>query len=273
MLNIYRPTESERGRQGDRAPRAPIRPEPTLGFEDIGPPPAGFEKPRYGSPAYAIALKAGWITTEQERGDRAAYEARRQRALQTCHRPGLYERPRHAKPKDTGCYVPELSAKLEADRNLTDGARRLARKLAEIIYRQNREGRFTAITVTYLMEALHRSRRTVQRYLRLLEREGYIDTEVIRGQRSRLCTGLLIALCAPLLARHHKKAWPCKLRNPGASKESQNYRFLDSGRKRERLSIAQWSHLCMDGVFRAFMKTDPLGVMKTPPPLNAPLLT
>lgn len=194
--------------------------------------------------------------------------ARWQRSLQTCHRYSLHERQRHARPKDAGAYVPELSANLENDRNLTDGARRLARKLAETIYRQNREGRFTEITVTYLMNALRRSRRTVQRYLRLLEREGYIHTEVVRGVRSRLCTGLMIALCKPLFARHHQSEWPCKLRNPGASKESQNNRTLDFRGKGARLSVRQWSLLCMDGVFRAFMKTDPLGVMKTTPPLT-----
>jgi len=192
--------------------------------------------------------------------------ARRQRALQTCHRYSLYERPRHAPPPETGAYVPELAARLENDRNLTDGARRLARKLAEIIYRQNRGGRFTEITVTYLMKALRRSRRTIQRYLRLLEREGYIHTQVVRGPCSRLCTGLLIALCRPLLARHHEKHWPRKRENPGASKEPQNYRVTDSIGKRECLSVRQWALLCMDGVFRAFMKTDPLGLMETARP-------
>ena len=128
--------------------------------------------------------------------------------------------------------MPELAEALEADRNLTDGARRLARQLAAIIYRQNRQGRFTEITVNYLMTALQRSRRTIQRYLRLLERAGYIHTEVIRGERSRLCTGLLIALCTPLFARHHRKSWPGKAANPGAPKMSQNYKFKDSTKKK-----------------------------------------
>ena len=166
--------------------------------------------------------------------------------------------------------MPELSARLENDRNVTDGARRCARKLAEIIYRQNREGRFTEITVTYLLKALHRSRRTIQRYLRLLEREGYIRTEVVRGVRSRLCTGLCIALCKPLLARHHAKSWPVRRDNPGASQKSQNKRLIDSirdsGRKGERLSVRHWTMLCMDGVFRSFMKTDPHNLMETPRP-------
>jgi hypothetical protein len=203
----------------------------------------------------------------------AESEMRGQRSLQTCHRYRLHEARRYPREPETGAYVPELSAKLESDRNLTDGARRLGRKLAEVVYRQNREGRFTEITVSYLCAALRRSRRTIQRYLRMLEREGYIHTEVVRGERSRLCTGLLIALCAPLLARHHKDEWPRQRRNPGASPESQNHGFLDSRRRGARLSVAQWSLLCMDGVFRAFMKTDPLGLMERPAPLKAPLLS
>lgn len=275
MHQIYRPSEDEVMRRMKQSLRDRMNREQgsrltsAFGDLDFGPPPAGFEKPAYGTPAYAIALKAGWIGAEEEQGDRAAYEERRQRSLQTCHRYTLYERRQHARPAETGAYVPELSARLEADRNLTDGARRLARKLAEIIYRQNRAGRFTEITVTYLMEALHRSRRTVQRYLRLLEREGYINTQVIRGTRSRMCTGLAIALCKQLLASHHQERWPAKRETPGASKESQNKRFLDSIGSRERLSVRRWSLLCMDGVFRAFMKTDPLGLMKISPPLPA----
>ncbi|MGE3627920.1 MAG: HTH domain-containing protein [Hyphomicrobiales bacterium] len=199
--------------------------------------------------------------------------ARRQRSLQTCHRYSLYERPRHAPPAETGAYVPELPARLENDGNLTDGARRLARKLAEIVYRQNREGRQTEITVTFLMNGLRRSRRTIQRYLRLLEREGYIHTQVVRGYSSRLCTGLLIALCRPMFARHHENQWPRKRGNPGASKESQNYRTQRFQGTGKHLTVRQWALMCMDGVFRAFMKTDPLGVTETAPPLNAERLS
>lgn len=276
MLGIYRPSEEEimtqahralRKRLGASAPGCPAAGRPAPLGELIDAPPGAFQKPRYGTPAYAIAFKAGWTAVKEEQADRLTYEPRRERSLQTCHRYALYEQPRHPRLKETGAYVPELSSGLEADRNLTDGARRLARKLAEIIYRENRAGRFTEITVTYLMDALARSRRTIQRYLRLLEREGYIHSEVIRGRCSRLCTGLFIALGMPLFARHHRKEWPSKLRKSGAPKESQNHRFLDSRPKGKRLSVRQWSLLCMDGVFRAFMKTDPLGLMKKAPPL------
>ena len=71
----------------------------------------------------------------------AAREKRRKRSLQSCHRFSLYERPRHAKPKDTGAFVPQASAGIENDRNLTDGARRCARKIMELAYRSNRGSR------------------------------------------------------------------------------------------------------------------------------------
>src|SRR5208282_2315074 len=100
---------------------------------------------------------------------------------QTCHRYSLYERPRTAPPKDSDAYIPELAARLDNDPNLTDGARRCARKLAEFTYRNSREARAIDITVTYLMRALGKCRRTVQNYLRLLEREGYVRVDVIRA--------------------------------------------------------------------------------------------
>ncbi len=91
-----------------------------------------------------------------------------------------------ATSSDSGAYVPEMAARIDDDPNLTDGARRCARKLAELTYRANRSGRSLDVTVTYLMRALGKCRRTVQTYLRLLEREGYIRVEVVCGARSRM---------------------------------------------------------------------------------------
>jgi hypothetical protein len=244
----------------------------------IGPRPAAFQKPTCGTPAYAIALKVGWITAEEEKADRQAWEERSRRSLQSCHSFSLYEARRFAPPPESGTYVPELAARLENDRNLTDGARRCARKIAEFAYRQNREEQSLDVTVTYLMKALGRCRRSVQRYLRLLEREGYIRTHVVMAPRSRMCAGLLIKLCWPLIARHHHKGWPAhgtkarrspeSLRNPDATKESHNkarlfipnnpfslkYYYQD---KRMLISPQNWALRCMDGVFRSLMKTIP----------------
>lgn len=225
----------------------------------IGPAPSGFSKPAFGTPGYALAQALGWVGEKEAARDFAAHEERRRRALQTCHRHCLYERPRFDPPRDSGAYVPELAARLEDDRNLTDGARRCARKLAEETFRRNRAGRSLEVTVTYLMRALGKCRRTVQRYLRLLEREGYIGVDVVRGARSRLCTGLIVHLLNPLFARHHAKRWPERVAIPGATAKSlnQSFRGFSTG-KGGRISRKAWALRCMDGVYRSLMKTVPL---------------
>jgi len=310
MLKIYTPSESElmeqaratlrrqarlhspRQRQFNRAAarRGIVAPDSSGplgragGLTYIGPRPEAFGKPRYDTPAYAIALKVGWITLEEEKADRLAREARRKRSLQTCHRTSLQtdidddEALNRARPRDAGAYVPQLSAQLENDPNLTDGARRCTRKIAELTYRQNREGRSLDVTVTYLMNALGRSRRTVQRYLRLLEREGYIAVLVIGSTFSRMCVGLVIDLCGPLFARHHRKGWPPKISprlaaKPGASRESHNQsKYFSLERYKDRklmFSVQHWFLKCSDGVLRAFRKDSPHLLMETTAPLTA----
>jgi hypothetical protein len=179
--------------------------------------------------------------------------ARRHRSLRTCHRPAA-EKPRHPQPRDTGAYVPETAARVEDDRNLTDGARRCARKVAEYVYRRNREGREAEITVTYLMKVLGRCRRTVQRYLRQLEREGYIDVHVIPSARTRMCVGLAIRVLNPLIPRHRRHKWPDNAIKPDATAESQINR---PDTKTGLFSRAGWDFLCSQGVWRSYMKTLP----------------
>ena len=175
--------------------------------------------------------------------------SRQLRSLRCCHIPAE-PKPRHPSPRLTDAYIPELAAQIEDDPNLTDGARRCARKLAEYIYRRDRETRSGEITVTYLMRSLQKSRRTVQRYLRQLEHTGYISVQVIHAG-TRMCAGLLVALLTPLFARHHRQQWPHKLGNPDAPRKSHNHRL------RIKYSRESWALRCMDGVFRSLMKTIP----------------
>lgn len=233
-------------------------------------------------PSEAELMEQAWRSLERRREtctdsppkpggiDHASNDARdirRKRSLQSGHRPRLHERPRYATPKESGAYVPELSARLDDDRNLTDGARRCARKIAELTYRSNRAGRALDVTVSYLVKALGRCRRSVQRYLRQLEESGYIRTDVVAGRRTRMCVGLLITLLEPLFPRHHRDKWPERLRNLGATQESQNQRFIDSIKGKPRLvSRHDWSRRCMDGVFRSLMKTLPSFELAVPTP-------
>jgi hypothetical protein len=191
--------------------------------------------------------------------NRVVDPARRKRSLQTCHRYAIAERPRKPAPRETGAYVPELAARIDNDPNLCDGARRCARKLAELTYRQNREGRALPVTVTYLARALGRCRRTVQRYLRQLEGEGYVSVDVIASVRSRMCVGLVVRLLAPLFAAHHRQCWPRSRANPGATRKSlnQSHQVYFQGEGR-RIGVQHWALHCMNGVFRAFMQTNPL---------------
>jgi len=224
-------------------------------------------------PSEAELMRQAWRSLECDRGvctnqiakhgdvDRVSHDARdwrRKRSLRSCHRPSQYERPRYDPPNDSGAYVPELAARLDDDRNMTDGAGRCARKLAELTYRSNREGRTLDVTVTYLMKALGRCRRTVQRYLRQLEEGGYIRADVVKGARSRMCVGLVVTLLAPLFPRHHKEKWPGRIGKSGATQESQNQSLKDSNKGKIRLiSRHEWALKCMDGVFRSLMKTLP----------------
>jgi len=176
-------------------------------------------------------------------------ENRRQRSLRSCHLP-VEPRQLQALPRDSGAYVPEMAARIEDDPNLTDGARRCARKLMQHVYRKDRTARAADITVTWLMRALGKDRRTVQRYLRQLEYAGYITVEVVHA-RTRMCAGLFVALLSPLFPRHHRQKWPQKLIEPDASRKSQNNRL------RIKYSRESWALRCMDGVFRSFMKTLP----------------
>ena len=122
---------------------------------------------------------------------------RQMRSYRTCWLPA--DHPELvARRRDSGAYVPELATLIDNDRNLTDGARRCARKLAEYVYRRDRDTRTAEITVTWLMKALRKSRRTVQRYLRQLERPGYINVAVIHSG-IRMCAGLVVELLSALV--------------------------------------------------------------------------
>lgn len=113
--------------------------------------------------------------------------------------------------------------------------------------------RSVEITVTYLMKALGRCRRTIQNYLRELERAGYIGCFVIAAERSRMAIGLVIVLLEAIMPRH---GWP-KRKNggfPGAQEDSQKHLQEDN---RLIIPVRMWALRCMEGVFRSLMVTIP----------------
>jgi response regulator of citrate/malate metabolism len=173
------------------------------------------------------------------------------RSRQSCHRFVLHQPRLEAPPRDSGAYVPEMAESIDRDRNLSDGARRCARILAAYTYRRDRESRATEITVSYLQKALGKCRRTVQRYLRQLERTGYISVHVVPSSRTRMCVGLLIELLAPLFPRHHREKWPGRAVIADVTAESQNKRFRY---KQPPVPVLDWSLRCMEGVWRSFQR-------------------
>lgn len=229
--------------------------------------PQYWQKPGFGNIDYIIAQRMGWISLEEEEGDRLDYEKRRERSLNTCHRYNTRQlfhdeivSPKPAPEAGEG-FVPHASSRVLSDVNLTDGSRRMAFKLLEKTYRANREGRWLKITVTYLSKSLNRCRRTIQNYLRLLEALGYIRVHVILGDSTRMCVGLAIELLEPLFANHHRKKWPQKRENSDVQTDSLKYwnKYKNIG-ELMLTSIDHWSEKCMQGVFRTFMKS------KTPLP-------
>lgn len=256
--------------------------------EIIGEKPDHWRKPAYGHLDYIIAWRMGWISDEDEKRDRAKYELRRKRSLETCHTPSRhYWRGEwidafengvptcRSMPHQTGAYVPEVPAHLLHDQDLTDGARRCMFKLLEETYRMNRDHRWLATTVPYLMQALKRSRRTIQNYLRLLELCGYITCEVILSNKTRMCNGLRIILDNLAFPQHHGLKWPQKkmhdrftdaelqdrlsleLGEPGAQAVTLNYwTNIYNYRGAETTSVILWAIRCMGFAHKRFMQNN-----------------
>lgn len=221
----------------------------------IGEKPKDWVKPNYGHMDYAIAHKMGWISDEEEGRDKEAYEQRRERSLQTCHRYNIQtlSLPENLADTSGDRFTPQTSATILNDNRLTDGAKVLALKLMEQTYRENREGRWLQITVPYLMKALGRSRRTIQNYLRLLEHYGYIKTDVIKAAISKMCVGLAIWLQEPLFPKHHKEKWPQTRANSGAQKDSYNNPI---SLLLNTIPINLWAEECMKGIYRSFKRNN-----------------
>ena len=253
----------------------------------VGDKPADWRKPNYGHLDYIIAWRMGWISDEEEGRDRKAYEARRKRSLENCHRPTLgywngdfqetlekgfcHERK---KPLITGSYTPELPSHIWRDEDLTDGSRRCLAVIIENTYRANRGDRWLATTVSYLMNALGRSRRTIQNYLRQLEICGYIKCRVLISEKSRMCNGLKIILEQMSFAKQHQDKWPSKQMQPGyledaeALKQARNGGIpdaqLDSLNYFSKIyisnfvptqSVWSWAAKCMMAIYRRNMQS------------------
>ena len=221
--------------------------------------PPEWKKPKYGDFEYWLARNCGWITDEEIKADYDAYQELREKGRNSGLKYTWEEEPRYEQPKDTGEYIPEMNMKLIKDRNLTDSARRIALFVVRHVYQDNREGRFINMTVSFIMKGLSLSRRTVQRNLSLLQKLGYLQSDVVPSKRTKMCIGLMITLLKPLFPRHHKKKWPEKRRKSGASRMTQNQDSnIYINRIKGVIHRIEWTLRCDDGRIRQRIKNSPI---------------
>jgi len=217
--------------------------------------PDTWQKPNFGQFEYWLAHQCGWISDEELEKDTQAYQRKRTLAQQSSHifsmeRYSWDEKPRFEVPPETGEYVPQVNMKLVKDRNLTDSARRVAMFVLRHAYQDNRKARYIGMTVSFIEKGLSLSRRTVQRSLTLLETRGYFHCQVAKGEQSRMCVGLIIHLMETLFPKHHRKKWPKKRTNSGASSMPQKQiRFYKTiYEAKQRVSRFNWTLRCMDAI-------------------------
>ena len=211
---------------------------------------------KYNTPEYWKAYARGLISQKQAEEDTVRYKERSQRSLCSCHRTSAthFCKERYPKP-ETRAYTPETRASVDEDRNLNANADKTVRFLMRHAYQKARETRIIRITVSYIAKVLKRACRTIQRHIRSLEEEGYIKVEVISSSVTGMVACLEITLLSPLFPDHHKEKWPHKLENPRNSDTtflSDKQSLIIYSRKENRDS---WAIRCMNGVYKALMKT------------------
>lgn len=213
-----------------------------------------LSSPQYNTPEYWQAVNAGRISWEEATRAEKSYQVRRIRSLQTCHRYNMAERPRYEKPK-SGAYTPEMSVKVQRDKNLYRNAVFAAMFLMEKTYRQARDTRTLRITTSYIAKGIDKSTRTVRRYLRSLEEEGYIQIDIVRHAVTGMVACLEVTLLKSMFPKHHEEKWPQRLEKPDRPFLSDKKSQLDYIGKESR---KEWALKCMNGAWEAFMKTNPL---------------
>ena len=219
--------------------------------------PSNWKKPKFGQFEYWLGHNCGWISDEELQQDTINYQTKRNIAFEKSQRFSQrrfswLESPKHEAPADTGEYIPQIDMKLVKDRNLSDSSRRIAMFVLRHTYQDNRSGRFIAMTVSFIMQGLSLSRRTVQRSLTLLETRGYFRCEVAKGNETRMCIGLVIHLLESLFPKHHRHKWPEHRRNRGASKlpQKQNQFYTTTYEAKIKVSRLQWALRCMNAITR-----------------------
>jgi len=196
------------------------------------------------------AMRKPWEQIEQEWD---AQQLRRQRSLQTCWRYRSQSKAPYSMPKTQG-YTPEISERVDKDRNLNSSARDTLRFIVRDAYRKARDTRILRITVSFIAHGRAMSTRAIQYHLRVLQKAGYIGAHILKNSVTGMIEGLEIELLEPIFPEHHREKWPQSIRKSGAQ-------FI-SEKKRSLLyiteSIQEWASRCMLGVYRSYLRTTPL---------------
>jgi len=154
-------------------------------------PPAGWQKPSYGTREYYQARSYGWISEAQEFED----EARRQRAIRAggtrAVPPSRHRRP---EPQESRQYANHMATTAARDDRLTPQAK----ALLQVLRARCGNGTETHTTKTTLAAIMSRSVRSIQRYIQELVTFGYICAEIRRNKRGSH-TGLILRLCQKVL--------------------------------------------------------------------------
>lgn len=135
----------------------------------------------------------------------------------------------HPEPTPTGRYVKWLSMDPIEDPRLGHGAARLLQVIRSLA------GRTTWLETTQaaLARRLHRSARQIRRYLRELERFGYIRSQKRFSRRTRMIAGLFLYLTGRTLPPF-KDRRPMKARIPDRTDRTDSKVETDTRREESR---------------------------------------
>ena len=136
--------------------------------------------PDFGSPAYWRHVAEGRIAWSDAESSHQDHEARRNRARQALQEGARTANRRKSRPEpdQSRQWAREMSTRAFRDDRLTMGAKAL---LTIIVAECGDHGR-RMLAKAYLARRIHRSARTVQRYLGQLRRLGYIATDTVRNR-------------------------------------------------------------------------------------------
>jgi hypothetical protein len=142
------------------------------------------------------------IWRDQRSGLISLAEAQRRSALVGQVKPDVAPRrnapprPRHSRPapNDSRQYAAPMATTSARDDRLTPNAK----ALLQVLRARAGKGTSTMTTKFTLAAVMSRSARTVARYLRDLERFGYVSTEIRRNSRG-LHLGLVVTLCEKVM--------------------------------------------------------------------------